>query len=122
MKLNHIKKYILDVLNAPSCLDFEEFSVNAIREFKKGRSSGGTTLFVEKVILPYVNVITQDAYRVWCKIDKKLFGSGDPQADIFICFTYIPPKDSRLFRSGKAFNFQKLTEEVTFYETNGRGI
>ena len=80
----------------------------------------GTTLFVEKGISPYVNIITHDAYRVWCKIDKKLFGSDDPQADISICFTYIPPKDSRLFRSGKAFNFQKLTEEVVFYETSGR--
>ena len=98
-------------------MTYEASPLQSKKEDHQGRR---TTLFVEKGILPYINIITQDAYRAWCKIDKKLFGSGDPQADIFICFTYIPPKDSRLFRSGNAFNFQKLTEEVTFYETSGR--
>ena len=57
-------------------------------------------------ILPYVSIITQDAYRVWCKTDKKLFESGDLQADIFICFTYIPPKDSSYLSREKRLIFR----------------
>ena len=41
---------------------------------------------------------------------------------MYFCFMYIPPSNSRLFVSGKSFNFDKLMSEVTDFESMGGQI
>ena len=37
--------------------EFQEYSKNAYRDFRKGRSSGGTHLFIRKTINSYCNIL-----------------------------------------------------------------
>ena len=83
--------------------DLQEFPKIPEKDFKTGRSSGGNILLVRKSLLPYCEIIVHDAYHVWCKLSKSIINNAD--ADIFLCHVYIPPKDSMLIKSGKAFNF-----------------
>ena len=66
--------------------DFQEFPKIAVKDFKKGRSSGGN----RKPLLPYCEIIVHDAYHIWCKLSKSIINSAD--ADIFLCCVYIPPR------------------------------
>ena len=100
--------------------EFEEFSVSAVKDFKRGRSSGGTSLLIRKSILPHRSVIKQDAYRIWCKINKTLFTDNEAENDIFICFGYIPPERYRLYKVGKSFNFENLMQETAFSENQAK--
>ena len=50
---------------------FIEVNKNAYRDFKKGRSSGGTSLFIRKTIQPYCTVMKHDAYRAWVRSKLK---------------------------------------------------
>ena len=100
--------------------DFQEFPKTAHRDFKKGRSSGGTHLFIKKTLLPHCKVLKQDAYRAWLKLDHELF--ADIDTDIYICCMYIPPASSRLIAAGKAFSFEKLSAEVAHFDNTGGEI
>ena len=44
------------------------------------------------------------------------------EEDILICILYIPPSDSNWFKSGKSFNFEKLKQEIAFYELQASSI
>ena len=96
--------------------EFEEFSTPAVKDFKRWRSSGGTSLLIRKSILPHCSVIKQDAYRIWCKINKTLFTDHEAENDIFICLGYIRPERSRLYKVGKSFNFEKLIFRISNIE------
>ena len=98
--------------------DFQEFPKIAVKDYKKNRSSGGNILFIRKSLLPYCEIIVHDAYHVWCKLSNSIINNAD--TDIFLCCVYIPPKDSRLIKSGKAFNFDKLMEEITCFDNLGK--
>ena len=41
---------------------------------------------------------------------------------VIICILYIPPSDSNWFNSGKSFNFDKLKQEIAFYEHHASSI
>ena len=53
--------------------EFQEYSKNEYRDFKKGRSSGGIYLFIRKTVNSYCNILKHDEFRIWCKIDKGIF-------------------------------------------------
>ena len=94
--------------------DFQDFPKIAVKDYKKGRSSGGNILFVRKSFLPNCEIIVRGAYHVWCKLSKSIINNED--TNIFLRCVYIPPKDSRLINSGKVFNFDKLMKEVTRFD------
>ena len=75
--------------------------MQANRDFKKGRSSGETHLFIRKTINSNCNILKHDEFRIWCKIDKGIVQNDNKDL-------YIPPTNSRLFLSGKSFNFDQL--------------
>ena len=96
--------------------DFVEFHQPGYRNHLVGRPSGGMSLLVRKSVVRSVTVIFSDSYHYWCKIDKKAFGWN---LDLFICFLYIPPSTSTLFRSGQSLSFDSLQAECAIYERNG---
>ena len=75
-------------------------------------------MFIRKSFLPHCEIVVHDAYHVWCKLSKSIINNADK--DVFLCCVYIPPKDSRLIKSGKAFNFDKLIEEVSHFDSLGK--
>ena len=97
--------------------NFSEHPKNANRQSKRGRSSGGTTLFAKNKFQSYGNIEKQDAYHVIYKLDKNLFPALDKI--LYICFLYIPPNDSRWFQSGGSYNFEKLMSDIAKYEGMG---
>ena len=94
--------------------DFEE----VIREYgkrnsKRGRSSGGISFCAKKKLAGDYKILSSDSYRIWLKLNKSLYKGEE---DILICILYIPPSDSNWFKSGNSFNFEKLKQEIAFYE------
>ena len=97
--------------------NFSEHPKNANRQSKRGRSSGGTTLFVKNKFHSYGNIKKQDAYHVIYKLDKNLFPALDKT--LYICFLYISPNDSQWLQSGGSYNFEKLMSNIAKYEGMG---
>ena len=64
--------------------NFSQHPKNANRQSKRGRSSGGTTLFVKNKFQSYGNIEKQDVYHVIYKLDKNLFPVLDKT--LYICF------------------------------------
>ena len=100
--------------------DFEE----VIREYgkrnsKRGRSSGGISFCAKKKLAGDYKILSSDSYRIWLKLNKSLYKGEE---DILICILYIPPSDSNWFKSGKSFNFEKLKQEIAFYELQASSI
>ena len=109
-------KFDQEILNWDD--DFQEFPKIAAKDYRKGRSSRGNILFIRKSLLPYCEIIVHDAYHIWCKLSNSIINNAD--TDFFLCCVYIPRKDSRLIKSGKAFNFDILMEEVTRFDNLGK--
>ena len=68
-------KFDWDVLSWDD--NFSEHPKNANRQSKRGRSSGGTTLFVKNKFQSYGNIEKQNTYHVIYKLDKNLFPALD---------------------------------------------
>ena len=65
-----------------------------------------------------MKIVVHDAYHVWCNLSKSIINNADK--DVFLCCVYIPPKDSRLTKSVKTFNFDKLMEEISHFDSLGK--
>ena len=63
---------------------------NKSRNAKKGRYSGGITIYYKQTLKDKINIIEKDQNGIiWVKICKSLF---DFDSDLYMCCTYIPPK------------------------------
>ena len=83
------------------------------RNSKGGRSSGGISFCAKKKLAGDYKILSSDSKRMWLKINKSLYKGEE---DILICILCIPPSDSNWFKSRKSFNFDKLKQEIAFYE------
>ena len=63
------------------------------------------------------NIVYQDSYHAWYKLEKSLFPSLGKA--FYICFLYIPPNSSTWFRSGNSYNYDKLMLDFAKYESMG---
>ena len=89
------------------------------RHSKRGRSSGGISFFAKKRLARDYKILSSDPYRIWLKINKSMYNREE---DIIVCILYIPPSDSSWFKKGKSFNFDKLKEEIAFYEHQASSV
>ena len=88
------------------------------KKFKKGIDCQEVYHFAqEKKLERDYEILSSDFYRIWLKINKSLYNGN-----IIICFLYIPPSQSNWFKSGKSFNFDKLKQELAFYERQDSAI
>ena len=108
-------KYDPDILDWDD--DFSEYSKIASRHCKSGRASGGTTIFIKNETREHGNIVYQDSYHAWYKLEKSLFPSLGKT--FYICFLYIPPNSSTWFRSENSYNYDKLMLDIAKYESMG---
>ena len=84
----------------------------------KGRYSGGISLYVKDYLKDRVKVIDKNsAGLLWLKIDSDLF---DFKEDVFICSTYIPPSDSRVFISSDCNYWEEIEKGIESYSSLGK--
>ena len=96
--------------------NFEDFHELGFRNHRVGRASGGLSLFIRKSVASHVIILASDSYHFWCKLDRKFF---QWDMDLFICFLYIPPSTSTLFKSGVSLNFESLHAECASFAEKG---
>ena len=56
---------------------------------------------------------------LWVKLCKSFFGFQD---DVFVCFCYIPPKDSVYFKNVDINFFDMLERDIRHYSDSGKII
>ena len=97
--------------------EFIEYHQLGARNSKRDRSSGGISVLVRKTLEKKFNVFAANLNRAWCKVDKECYNLSQ---DLIICFVYIPPSDSNLFKGGLSINFDSLREECAECEKIGK--
>ena len=84
---------------------------------KSSRGHGGICLFIRNELLEGINILEQNSDGFfWIKLHKHFFSL---QSDIFICFSYIPPKDSKYFKMCTVDPFETLKIGVRKYSEVG---
>ena len=68
---------------------FWDFSLIRTKVTKKGRPSGGITVFCKNEIRKGIRIASQKEGFIWLKLDKDFFQLPIP---LFIGATYIPPE------------------------------
>ena len=83
-----------------------------------GRASGGTTIFIKNETREHGNIVYQDSYHAWYKLEKSLFPSL--LKTFYICFLYIYHQivvhglDREI-----SYNYDKLMLDISKYESMG---
>ncbi|MEW8545015.1 MAG: endonuclease/exonuclease/phosphatase family protein, partial [Candidatus Thiodiazotropha sp.] len=97
------------------CIDVPRPSSLTVR--KRNRGHGGICLFIRNELLDGITILEQNSDGfLWIKLDKQFFSL---QSDICICFSYIPPKDSKYFKMFTVDPFETLEIGVRRYSEVG---
>ena len=102
----------------PYLFNWDEDFEAVIREYgrrhsKRGRSSAGISFCGTKKLARDYKILSSYPYRIWLKTNKSMYNGKE---DIIVCILYIPPSYRYWFKNGNTFNFDKLKEEIAFYE------
>ena len=84
--------------------NFRDFHQVRLKLAKRGRNSGGVSIFIKKEIKKGVKFVQKSEGFIWVKLEKKFFNTPE---DIFLCAAYIPPQ----------YSVSKATIKVNFFET-----
>ncbi|MEW8546880.1 MAG: reverse transcriptase family protein, partial [Candidatus Thiodiazotropha sp.] len=84
---------------------------------KGKRGHGGICLYINNNIYEGVEVMERISEGfLWIKLKKAFFSM---QHDLFICFCYIPPKDSVYFKTAETDLFDILEKGIRYYSDYG---
>ena len=100
-------------VNLPGLWDF---SLVRPKHKKKGRYSGGITVFCKQGIRSGIKVINSSEGFIWLKLDPEAFQLNNP---LFICAAYIPPKNTSKHIHIKTDYFKSLTDSLIKYSNQG---
>ena len=82
------------------------------------RGHGGICLFVRHTLCAGVEIIERHTSGfLWVKLCKTFFGFQD---DIFVCFCYIPPKNSVYYQNVDVNLFDVLERNIRHYYDYGK--
>lgn len=85
---------------------------------KSKRGHGGVCLFIRNTIKQGVELLeTDNAGFIWIKLCKSYFSLNE---DICICFTYIPPKESKYYKMQDTDYFEILESGVRKFSNLGK--
>ena len=91
-------------------------SINIRGKGKRGH--GGICLFVNDLIYDGIEVLEKNSKGfLWVKVKKSFFCM---ETDLFICFCYIPPKDSIYFKNVDSDLFDILENGIRQYSDFGK--
>lgn len=84
----------------------------------RGRHSGGLSLYAKNYLKNKIEVVEKNSNGLlWIKLSSDLFNFKN---DVFICFVYIPPSDSKILKSSD-FNFgTKWKRALSHIQTKGK--
>ena len=88
---------------------------------KAWRPSGGISIFIRNNIKEGIQIIeTNSKFSQWCKMKKDFFNL---EKDIYICTTYIPPKNSSFYNNNIDSNpYEDISKEIQQYSIMGHII
>ena len=87
---------------------------------KGKRGHGGICLFVRDTTCPGIEVTSKNEVGfLWVKLCKSFFGFQD---DVFVCFCYIPPKDSVYYKNVDINLFDVLERDIRHCSDSGKII
>ena len=87
---------------------------------KKGRTSGGISVYYKKKLENYISVVeTNNIGFLWVKLDKKLFSFSE---DVFLCICYIPPPGSNVLNSNDLCFFEELENSIGKFSNQGKSF
>ena len=91
---------------------------NKSKNTRKGRYSGGISIYYKSNLYGKIE-ITQKHQNgiVWLKMDESLFYFN---TDLYMCCTYIPPKESTLRNSEEFDMFERIERDVSKYQLLGK--
>ena len=99
---------------------FEHFRSERVKGRKARRNSGGVLLFCRSAIAGGVERQTPSNKQfIWVRLDAKFFKLNK---DIFLCCTYIPPLNSKYFKSGENNLLDLLQNGIEKYNSYGNII
>ena len=98
---------------------FWDFSQVRNKLTKKGRPSGGVTVFCKNEIRKGIRIASHTEGFIWLKMDSKFFNLATP---LFIGASYIPPEYSKRKSSIKIDYFKELAKSLARYTEKGNVI
>lgn len=85
---------------------------------RKGRFSGGITIYYKQYLHKYVNVVeTHQNGIVWLELSKSLFDSNE---NVYLCCTYMPPYNSTVIDTNSFDFFEEIESGIERYKTKGK--
>ena len=93
-----------------------DFSLIRPKTTKKGRPSGGITVFCKEDIRKGVKVSSHKEGFVWLRLDNNFFNLDNP---LFIGAAYIPPQYTAKHINIKTDYYQELTDSLVRYSREG---
>ena len=84
----------------------------------KGRHSGGISIYYKQNLRDKIEIIEKLQQGIlWLKICKSMFQFD---ADVYLCCTYIPPRQSRLTNQNDVDFFENIEQGVEKYQLLGK--
>ena len=91
---------------------------NKSRHTRKGRYSGGISIYYKQAIKNYIHIIEKHQNGIiWLELSKILFDFDD---NIYLCCTYIPPKNSTIVDINDFDFFEELESGLERYKSKGK--
>ena len=106
--------YESNIINIP---DYLPYRSDRTKKRKARRGSGGVMLFYKKSLSKGLNKIeSANPDCLWVKMDKHYFGT---EQDIYLCNSYIVPRNSTYYKHGDTDVIGILRDEITKFTAKG---
>lgn len=91
---------------------------NRTRRSRKGRYSGGISLYYRTCLKNYITVIEKQLHGImWIKLSSVLFSFDE---DVYFCNLYNPPSCSNVLKSYDVDIYDQLETEIIKYNNLGK--
>lgn len=112
VKLSEEEKQCLDI----DIENFWSYSQIKPKHKKAFRHSGGITILVKGFLRPGLKLVKDEEGFIWFRLLKSFFNIDN---DIFVCATYIPPKNTTTRIKNKTDYWENLTNSIINYNSKG---
>lgn len=88
--------------------DYHVFQVNRPKHMNAFRNYGGIAILIRQSLKQGLKVIKTTSDMIWVKLDREFWGTA---SDIFLCATYIPPRNS-------TYNIQQVVDIIDLLQND----
>ena len=91
---------------------------NKSKNTTKGRYSGGIAFYYKNELKNFITIVEKQQFGlIWVKISADLFPFDE---NVYLCHIYMPPNDSKVFRSSQIDFFEQLELSIVKYSNMGK--